>query len=90
MRRTRLGRCVQPLHALQAHKLTRDKLLMKLAAARHDAGRVASAIKDTVPEPVQDATAATVGFEFRLDRATLQHIGRRNVSMTLRHPGTLI
>jgi transposase len=84
MRRKRLGRYVQRLHALQAQTHTRDKLLMKLGAARHDAGRVASAIKVTVPEPVQDATTATVGFEFRLDRARLRRIRRREARYVLR------
>ncbi len=35
----------------------RDKLLMKLGAARHDAGRVAAAIKVSVPEAAQGQIA---------------------------------
>jgi len=84
MRRKRLGRYVQRLQALQVQTLTRDKLLMKLGAARHDAGRVASVIKVTVPEPAKDAPGATVGFEFRLDRATLRRIRRREGRYVLR------
>ena len=45
MRRKRLRRYVDRLSALQRHKLTRDQLLMKLGAARHEAGRAAKLIK---------------------------------------------
>ena len=39
MRRKRLRRYVERLQALQAQALTRDELLMKLGAARQEAGR---------------------------------------------------
>jgi hypothetical protein len=81
MRRKRLGRYVQRLKALHSQQLSRDQLLMKLGAARHDAGRVAAAIKVTVPEVAPDATAS---FEFRLDRATLRRIRRREGRYLLR------
>ncbi len=83
MRRKRLGRYVQRLQALQGQTLTRDKLLMKLGAACHDAGRVASAIKITVPEPAQGG-ASPASFEFRLDRATLRRIRGREGRYVLR------
>jgi len=82
MRRKRLGRYVQRLQALQGHTLTRDKLLMKLGAARHDAGRVGAAIKITLPEQTQNS--ATASFEFRLDRPTLRRIRRREGRYVLR------
>ncbi len=82
MRRKRLGRYVQRLQALQGQTLARDKLLMKLGAARHDAGRVASAIKVTVPEPAPPT--ATASFEFRLDRCALRRIRRREGRYVLR------
>ncbi len=41
MRRKRLRRYVDRLQALQGQVLTRDQLLMKLGAARHEAGRAA-------------------------------------------------
>jgi hypothetical protein len=82
MRRKRLGRYVQRLKALQAQTLTRDKLLMKLGAARHDAGRVGAAIKITLPEQTQNS--ATASLEFRLDRPTLRRIRRREGRYVLR------
>jgi len=41
MRRKRLRRYVDRLKALRAQTLTRDQLLMKLGAAKHEAGRAA-------------------------------------------------
>jgi len=82
MRRKRLGRYVQRLQALQGQTLTRDKLLMKLGAARQDAGRVGAAIKITLPEQTQNS--ATASFEFRLDRPTLRRIRRREGRYVLR------
>jgi transposase len=83
MRRKRLGRYVRRLQALQGQTLTRDKLLMKLGAARHDAGRVAAAIKVTLPERGHDG-ATTARLEFKLDRATLRRIRRREGRYVLR------
>lgn len=45
MRRRRLRRYVERLTALQGQSLTRDQLLMKLGAAKHDAGRAANLVK---------------------------------------------
>jgi hypothetical protein len=84
MRRKRLSRYVQRLQALQGQTLTRDKLLMKLGAARHDAGRVASVIKVSVPEPAPASPGTTASFEFRLDRSTLRRIRRREGRYVLR------
>jgi len=50
MRRKRLRRYVDRLKALQRHKLTRDELLMKLGAARHEAGRAARLVQVTITE----------------------------------------
>ena len=55
MRRKRLRRYVDRLKALQRHKLTRDELLMKLGAARHEAGRAARLVQVTLT----DATVTT-------------------------------
>jgi hypothetical protein len=83
MRRRRLRRYVQRLKTLQEQSLDRDKLLMKLGVARHDAGRAAAAIKVTLPEAAPDSTA-TASFEFRLDRAVLRRIRRREGRYLLR------
>jgi hypothetical protein len=50
MRRKRLRRYIERLKALQGQSLTRDQLLMKLGAAKHDAGRAAGLVKVTPKE----------------------------------------
>ena len=81
MRRRRLGRYVQRLHALQGQALTRDQLLMKLGAAKHEAGRAANLIKVHLP---QASASKTASFEFELDRAKLRQVRRREGRYLLR------
>jgi hypothetical protein len=50
MRRRRLRRYVDRLQALQGQTLTRDQLLMKLGAARHEAGRAAHLVQVTISQ----------------------------------------
>jgi transposase len=80
MRRKRLRRYIDRLHALQAQVLTRDELLMKLGAARHDAGRAASLVKVTIPK----ASTKTASLEFKLQRAKLRQVRRREGRYLLR------
>ena len=80
MRRKRLRRYVERLQALQAQALTRDQLLMKLGAARHEAGRAANLVQVTVPK----ASTKTASLEFRLDRARLRQVRRREGRYLLR------
>ena len=80
MRRKRLRRYVDRLQALQAQVLTRDLLLMKLGAARHEAGRAAQLVQVRVPK----ASAKTASLEFRLDRARLRQVRRREGRYLLR------
>jgi transposase len=80
MRRKRLRRYVHRLQALQAQTLTRDQLLMKLGAARHEAGRAASLVKVTMPK----ASTTTASLEFRLDRDKLRQVRRREGRYLLR------
>jgi hypothetical protein len=82
MRRRRLGRYVQRLHALQGQALTRDQLLMKLGAAKHDAGRAANLIKVKVPGTAPNIK--TTSFTFELDRAKLRQVRRREGRYLLR------
>lgn len=82
MRRRRLGRYVQRLHALQGQALTRDQLLMKLGAAKHEAGRAANLIKVNVPATARDSK--TTAFTFELDRAKLRQVRRREGRYLLR------
>jgi transposase len=80
MRRKRLRRYVDRLQALQAQTLTRDQLLMKLGAARQEAGRAAGLIKVTVPK----STAKTASLQFRLDRDKLRQVRAREGRYLLR------
>jgi transposase len=80
MRRKRLRRYVDRLEALQAQVLTRDQLLMKLGAARHEAGRAANLVNVQVSK----SSAKTASLEFRLDRAKLRQVRRREGRYLLR------
>jgi transposase len=80
MRAKRLRRYVERLKAIQGQRLTRDQLLMKLGAARHDAGRAASLIRVTIPKEA----ATTASLEFRLDRKKLRQVRRREGRYLLR------
>jgi hypothetical protein len=80
MRRKRLRRYVARLKALQGQALTRDRLLMKLGAAKHEAGRAAALIHVTLPK----ASAKTASLEFSLDRAKLRQVRRREGRYLLR------
>jgi transposase len=80
MRRKRLRRYVDRLQALQGQTLTRDQLLMKLGAARHEAGRAAQLVQVTIPK----ARAKTASLEFKLDRARLRQVRRREGRYLLR------
>jgi transposase len=80
MRRKRLRRYIERLKALQGQSLTRDQLLMKLGAAKHDAGRAAGLVKITLPK---EATT-TASLEFKLDRDRLRQVRRREGRYLLR------
>jgi transposase len=80
MRRKRLRRYVERLKALQGQSLTRDQLLMKLGAARHDAGRAAGLVKVALPK----GATKTASLEFRLDRDRLRQVRRREGRYLLR------
>ncbi len=60
MRRRRLRRYVDRLKALQGQTLTRDELLMKLGAARHEAGRAARLVQVTLTEPGDTTPKAVI------------------------------
>jgi transposase len=85
MRRKRLRRYVDRLQALQGQVLTRDQLLMKLGAAKHEAGRAAHLVQVMIPKASttkDDKKAASL--EFRLDRARLRQVRRREGRYLLR------
>ena len=80
MRRKRLRRYIERLKALQGQSLTRDQLLMKLGAAKHDAGRAAGLVKVTWPKEAP----GTASLEFKLDRDRLRQVRRREGRYLLR------
>jgi hypothetical protein len=83
MRRRRLKKLVKRLHELRQQKLTRDQLLIKLGAAKKEAGPAAYRIIDIqLPEKDQPVTRET--FSFRLNWQRLREARRREGSYLLR------
>jgi transposase len=78
MRRRKLKKLWQRLHALQTQKLTRDQLLIKLGAAKKEAGRAYFLVKIRLPEDEEDFKANGFGFSVRKDklRQVRRHEGR--------------
>jgi len=83
MRRRRLKKLVKRLHELRQQKLTRDQLLIKLGAAKKEAGPAAYRTIDIqLPEKDQPVTPET--FRFRLNWQRLREARRREGSYLLR------
>ena len=83
MRRRRLKKLVKRLHELRQQKVTRDQLLIKLGAARKEAGpAVWRIIELRLPEKDQIVTPETFGF--RLNWQNLREARRREGSYLLR------
>lgn len=82
MRRRRLKRLIKRLHELQGQTLTRDALLMKLGAAKKEAGRAYGLV--AIELPSQDQSAQVPGFRFALNRTKLRQVRRREGHYLLR------
>jgi len=82
MRNRRLRKLIRRLRELQQQDLTRDELLMKLGAARKEAGRAYGLMRIETPAKDQPVTAET--FRFALDRKKLRQARRREGSYLLR------
>ena len=82
MRRRRLKRLWRRLHELQGQTLTRDQLLLKLGAAKKEAGRAWRLVAIRLPKPHQPVTAQT--FTFALRKNKLREVRRREGSYLLR------
>ena len=82
MRRQRLKRYLARLKQLRARCPKRDTLLMKIAVAKHAAGRAAGLITLTVPDT--EAAVSTETFDFALDRKKLRAVRRREGRYLLR------
>ena len=83
MRRRRLRKLVRRLHELRQQKLSRDQLLIKLGAAKKEAGpAVWRMLEITLPDKDQPVTSET--FSFRLNWQRLREARRREGSYLLR------
>jgi len=68
MRRRRLKRYWNRLKEISQQNLDRDQLLMKVGAAKKDAGRAASLVEITLPSHKEPVTAQTFRFQLRRDK----------------------
>ena len=82
MRQRRLKRLWKRLHELQRQTLSRDELLLKLGAAKKDAGRAYGLVTVQVPENDQPVSPET--FTFALNRKKLRQARRREGRYLLR------
>ena len=82
MRRRRLKKLWRRLGELQRQSNSRDRLMLKLGAAKKEAGRAWSLVDLRVPET--DEELAANGFSFRLRRDRLRRVRRREGRYLLR------
>jgi transposase len=82
MRRKRLARLLRKLRALRQGLPSRDQLLMRLGAAKSEAGRAFHFVQIQVPGEKQEVTRET--FTFRVDKAKLQQAEWRDGHYLLR------
>jgi transposase len=82
MRRRRLKRLCKRLRELQQQTLTRDELLIKLGAAKKEAGRAYALID--LHLPAKDQAVTPESFTFSLNRNKLRTVRRREESYLLR------
>ncbi len=68
MRRRRLKSLWKRLQELQAQEPERDQLLLKLGAAKAEAGRAYGLVEVQVPKPEQPVNAETFTFRWRKDK----------------------
>ena len=82
MRRRRLKKLWRRLHELRGQALKRDELLLKLGAAKKEAGRAYHLVKIRLPEAGEAVTPETFTFALRRDR--LRRARRREGRYLLR------
>jgi hypothetical protein len=82
MRRRRLKRLWKRLHQLQQQTLTRDQLLLKLGAAKKEAGNAFKLVRMGLPE--KDQSVSPESFTFALDKKRLRQVRRREGHYLLR------
>ena len=82
VRRRRLKKLWRRLHELRGQSLKRDELLLKLGAAKKEAGRTWPLVKVRLPAAGEAVTAETFTFALRRDR--LRRVRRREGRYLLR------
>ena len=82
MRRRRLRKLIKRLRELQRQDLTRDELLLKLGAAKKEAGKAYGLL--TIHTPGKDQPVTPQTFHFTLDRKKLRIARRREGGYLLR------
>jgi transposase len=82
MRQRKLKRLWKRLHELQRQKLTRDQLLIKLGAAKKEAGKAYGLVAIDLPE--DDDGLKANGFRFSLRKDKLRQTRRREGRYLLR------
>ena len=82
MRRRRLKKLIRRLDELRRQKLSRDQLLLKIGAARKEAGRAYGLVEIQLPKADQAVSPETFSYRLRKDR--LRQLRRREGRYLLR------
>jgi transposase len=82
IRRKKLARLLWKLHAMRLNPPSRDQLLLRIGAARKDAGRSAKFI--TIKIPPEGARVTRQSFSFQLDKEMLKKAELRDGHYLLR------
>jgi len=82
IRRKRLARLLRRLRAMRKRLPGRDQLLLRIGAAKKEAGRAFGFVKIGLPKKDQEVTRAT--FTFRTDKAKLRAAEQRDGHYLLR------
>lgn len=82
MRRKRLARLLRKLRAMRKSLPKRDQLLMRIGAAKKEAGRAFGYVKIQLPEKDEEVTRAT--FTFHTDKGKLKAAEQRDGHYLLR------
>ena len=82
MRRKKLARLLRKLRAMRRSSPKRDQLLMRVGAAKTDAGRAFGFVKINLPQAGQEVTRES--FTFQLDKAGLKEAEWRDGHYLLR------
>jgi hypothetical protein len=82
MRRKRLARLLWKLRAMRRSLPSRDQLLLRIGAAKKEAGRAFGFVQLQIPQPRQPVTRAS--FRFHVDKSKLQLAEERDGHYLLR------